>query len=260
MKWWRRRQVQPLEGEQVDDLPRTVVVGVPWETFLEYFADTWKVGQHMALIGPTDSGKTTFVVPVLKLRKYAMAIDAKGGDSRLALAGFTKVSKIPPDEKVLQALAEKTDPVRLLITFEVKTRADRAKLKKLCREALEWAFDTGGWTIYFDEFQVTADSRMMGLGIHAEEMLVSARDPKRITIVTSYQAPAWVPKASTRQAQWFGVWKTNDVDVVDAIAQKMGRDKRELRRAVRAMPRHHILLGGTNTEDPLILTQAPRLD
>lgn len=248
-----------LSGQQVDDLNRQIVVGVPWHVFLGYFADQWKIGQHVSGIGPTDSGKTTFFVPVLKLRKYVLALDPKGGDSRLALSGFTPVHRIPPDEKIMQGIAE-GGPARLLVTLQVHSRADRQRLKKLIGDALDWAFDTGGWTLYFDEYQVTADSRMMGHGITSEEMLVSARDPKRLTIVTAYQAPAWVPKASTRQAQWFIVWKTNDVDVIKSIAEKMGRDWRELIRVVRSMKRHKVLIGGTNTDDPLILTEAPRLD
>lgn len=248
-----------LNGEQVDGLDRKAVVGVPWHIFLAYFADTWKVGQHMSGIGPTDSGKTTFFVPVLKLRQYVLALDPKGGDSRLALSGFTPIHSIPPDRKIMDAIAQGA-PARLLVTLQVRSRAERARLRKLIGEAIDWAFDTGGWTIYFDEYQVTADSRMMGFGIHSEEMLVSARDPKRITVVTAFQAPAWVPKASTRQAQWFVMWKTNDEDVIDTVAQKMGRDKRELRAIVKAMKRHKVLIGGTNTEDPLILTEAPRLD
>lgn len=248
-----------IDGQQVGTESRQVVVGVPWDVFLDYFRDTWRVGQHMALIGPTDSGKTTFAVPVLKLRRYVLALDPKGGDSRLALAGFRPIHEWPPPAEVLQGIAEGHD-AHLLVTLPIRTRADRKRLRTLCQESLEGAFDMGGWTCYFDEYQVTSDARMMGLGIHSEEMLVSARDPKRMTIVTSYQAPAWVPKASTRQAQWFGLWKTNDEDVLKAMAEKMGRDKRELVRAVRAMKRHMILIGGTNTDDPLILTQAPRLD
>ena len=247
--------------------PRNVVTGVPFDTFLKYFAETWKVGQHMALIAPTDSGKTTFAVPILKLRKYVLAIDPKGGDSRLALSGFQRISSWPPPKEILDKMAEDAErppserrPVRLVVTYPIRNRADRKRLRDLCSKALEGAHDMGGWTVYIDEFQVAADARMMGLAVQIEELLISARDPKRMTIVTAYQAPAWVPKASTRQAQWFVVWKTNDVDVIKSLAEKMGRDWRELLAAVRAIDRHWVLVGGTNTEDSLILAQAPRLD
>jgi|HubBroStandDraft_1064217.scaffolds.fasta_scaffold01026_20 hypothetical protein len=223
-----------------------------------WFADQWRVGQHKALVGPTDSGKTTYAVPVLKLRKYVIALDPKGGDSRLAKSGFTPCPRWPPDSKILDGIAE-GKPARLVVGFPCRTIADKKRLRTLQSNALEGAFEMGGWTVYMDEFQVLADRRMMGLDKLAEELLISARDPKRMTIVTAYQAPAWVPTASTRQAQWFAIWKTLDVNIIKALAEKMGRDWREMIRIMRTVPRHHIVIGGTDTDAPLIITKAPRL-
>ena len=238
--------------------PRQAAVGVPWDVHLAWFADMWKVGQHKALVGPTDSGKTTYAVPILRLRRFVLAFDPKGGDSRLAASGFTPCPKWPPGGKIREDIAEGR-PARLVVGFPCQTLADKKRLRKLQADAMEGAWEEGGWTLYLDEFQVLADRRMMGLDKMAEELLISARDPKRMTIVTSYQAPAWVPTASTRQAQWFAVWKTLDVNIIKALAEKMGRDWREMLRIMRAMPRHHILIGGTDTDAPLVITKAPRL-
>src|SRR5258708_36666052 len=77
------------------DLAGSRVVGVSWEVFLEYFADVWEPGQHIALVGPTGEGKTTFAVGILKARKWVMALDPKGEDDTLTASGFIRVTRLP---------------------------------------------------------------------------------------------------------------------------------------------------------------------
>lgn len=248
----------PPPGSQVDDLPRKIAVAVPWSTFLLWFSDVWKPGQHMALIAPTDSGKTTFAVPVLKLRNYVLAFDPKGGDTRLAKSGFTRITRWPPPREVMEDISEGR-PARLIVGAVVRTRAQRDRNLEFQRHVLGEAFDWGGWTVYLDEYQILADRRMGGMDKESELLLISARDPKAMTIITAYQAPAWVPRASTRQATWMVVWPTRDEQVVKSLAEKMGRDRRELLAALKALPRHHVLVGGTDPDAPLVLTHAPSL-
>lgn len=247
-----------IQGEPVGDLPRKVAVAVPWRTFLLWFSDVWREGQHMALIAPTDSGKTTFAVPVLKLRKYVLAFDPKGGDTRLQLSGFRRITKWPPPKDVLEDIAEGR-PARLIVGPVIRTRRERDRSLEFQKEVLGEAFDWGGWTVYLDEFQILADRRMGGLDKEAELLLISARDPKAMTIITAYQAPAWVPRASTRQATWIVIWPTRDEAVIKSLAEKMGRDRRELMAALKALPKHHVLIGGTDMEAPLVITHAPSL-
>ena len=50
-----------------------------WSTeFLPWFQTAWQPGQHVALIAPTGAGKTTFAGGLLNLRRYVLALDAKG--------------------------------------------------------------------------------------------------------------------------------------------------------------------------------------
>ena len=61
------------------------IVAMKWEDFLEWFKIKWELGQHVALVGPTGAGKTVYVVNILPMRKYVIALDAKGGDESLEL-------------------------------------------------------------------------------------------------------------------------------------------------------------------------------
>lgn len=235
------------------------VLALPWSKFVPWFQQRWRPGDHVALIGPTNSGKSTLAVAILPLRRFVLALDPKGGDStlaRLQKAGFERVTAWPLPKKYLKAL-EDDQPVRLIVGPVVKVREDRDRLRAVLAATLRGAFDMGGWTVYVDELQVAADKRMMGLGPSVEENMIAARD-KGLTMVCSYQRPANVPRAAADQATWLAIWYTRDVDVVNRLAEMTGRPKAEIRGAVRGLERNAILLFSMDPNEPIVVTRAPR--
>jgi hypothetical protein len=232
------------------------VVGMSWDDFLTHWRAAWKPGAHVALIGPTGAGKSTFAVGAMAHRRYILALDPKGGDSTLATTGFERLLQWPPPQRVYDAIAE-GKPARFIVGARTRTLADRALLEDLLRRVLDGVFESRGWTLYCDEFQLLADRKMMGLGPQVETLLIAARD-KGISVVTSYQAPAWVPTAASRQATWVVIWPTRDVNVVKALAEIIGRDWRMLLEAIRALPQHHVMIANRSPFEPLIITKAPR--
>lgn len=241
--------------QRLDDPGEDVVTGVPWSAFRDYFADNWKPGEHCALIGPTGEGKSTFAVGMLGLRRYVLALDPKGGDDTLAASGFQRVPSWPPPGRVRQDIAEGRG-ARLILG---ERGAEFDDLAREFDKALEGVLKEGGWTVYIDEFQIAADRRMMNVAIRAERLLISARF-KKVSVVTAYQAPSWVPTASTRQARWIVMWPTRDEDCIKAVAAKAGRDKNQLTAVVKALPPFHSLVIPPRPGVPMILTSAPRVN
>lgn len=233
------------------------VVYCPWTLFLEWVKDVWKSGQHIAVIGPTGEGKTTIVKPLLDLRKWVVILDPKGKDETLEKYGYLRVTELPLSRKLRNAIAE-GKPARLILGGESDSRAADNALKKLMDEAIEMVRQQGGWTLYADEFQVLADRRMFGLDKPIERALVSARS-KGTSVITSFQAPAWVPKASTRQASFVIMLPTRDVDMIKAVARSMGRDWQELYKAVHELPPFHDLVIPKSPSAPMILVHPPDL-
>lgn len=245
----------PLHPEQ--DEANEFLVGVPWTTFQAFFADAWLPGQHVALIGPTGEGKSTFGVGILKLRKYVVSLDAKGNDSTLSASGFQRIGQWPPPNRVLDDIAEGY-PARLVVGFDIRTMDDFRRLKGLLSKVLDSTYSERGWTIHIDELQLIADRKMMNLGPQVEKHLVSARD-KKISVVTSYQAPSWVPWAASRQARWIVIWPTRDRNMVRKLAEATGRPFALLERAVQMLPQYHCLVIPPNFRDPIILTTPPKV-
>lgn len=233
------------------------ILVLSWSKFLPWFRQRWKPGQHVALIGPTGVGKSTFAVGILPLRRYVLALDPKGGDNtlrRLERVGFVRVDAWPPPKAILRQI-EEGQPARLIVGPVVQRRADLPKLRAAIKAALESAFDTGGWTMYVDELQVAA--RHMRLDDNITQNLIAARD-KGVSMVTSFQRPANVPRAASEMSTWLVLWRTRDVDVVNRLGEMAGRPKSEIRGAMRALEQNAVLLFSQNPDEPIVATRAPR--
>jgi energy-coupling factor transporter ATP-binding protein EcfA2 len=229
------------------------VVGVEWPDFLTWFRSVWQQGQHVAIVGPTGCGKTTVAVGITSLRKWVIALDPKGGDKTLKKSGYTPVADWPLPKPIRNDIADGKS-ARLVMGFKPRTMPEIDKLKALLRDTMEGIWIDGGWTVQADEAQILADRKMMNLGSHMEKMLVAARD-KNISMVSLFQAPAWVPTATTRQATFIFIFPTRDVDVIKSLAAKIGRNWRDLEQILHAIPDHYCIVSGLNPREPLILTK-----
>lgn len=235
----------------------TNVVGVEFGVFLQWLAVSWTPGKHFALCGPTGEGKTTFAVWALMQRKWVMALDPKGEDDTLEDSGFIRITSFPLPRKIRNAIAE-GEPARLIIGGSARTDAEERALRRLMKEAIDQVRQQGGWTIYADEFQVLADLRMFGLGKPIEQLLIAARK-NRTSVMTSFQAPAWVPKASTRQAAFIALWPTRDRDMIRNVATAAGRPWRELEAAVDVLPQYFVIIIPSNIHSPMIVVHPPKV-
>jgi hypothetical protein len=222
----------------------------------------WKPGQHMALVGKTREGKSTFAVGILATRKYVLALDPKGQDETLEASGYERVTGLPPKKRLPKEVQKDLDegrPVRLIVGGASRTRSQDAALRQLMEDALEYARQSGGWTVYVDEYQILADQRMYRLGPNVERMLISAARDKT-SVITAFQAPAWVPKASTRQATIIVVWRTRDKQMLKNVAETAGRDWKQLGEIIDELPKYHVLVIPDDPRAPMMITSAPKVN
>lgn len=239
-----------MPPQRRDLTPAESVVGVDWSTFLAWFGDVWEPGQHVACIGPTGAGKSTFVVGLMGLRKHVLAVDPKGEDSTLTASGYRRIRSWPPPSEVRRDISEGRG-ARLIVGGGVKTTKDFTRLGELIGEVLDAAFNEGGWTLFIDELQVTA--QMMRHSLAIQRNLVMARD-KRVSMITAYQAPSWVPTAASRQATWLCLWPTRDEDVIKNVAAKAGRPRHEVQALLHELPDYHVAVFGNNPRVPIVIT------
>jgi hypothetical protein len=230
----------------------------------------WKPGGHWALIGPTGEGKSTFAVGILGQRKWVLSLDPKGEDETLQASGYERLMTIPPPkglpvgrpqpgtERWIWDRVGKGLPVGLIAGFEAMTDEDDAALHKLMKDAVIWCRRTRGWTLYVDEFELLSSQRMFRLGPDIERMLITARRAGT-SVVTSFQAAAWVSKHATRQASFTSLWPTRDRQMIKNVSEAMGRDWRLIAQAVDELPPFHTLTIPKQIRMPMLVTTAPKV-
>lgn len=233
------------------------VIAMTWPNFLDWFKKKWEVGEHVALVGPTGAGKTVYVVNILPLRKYVIALDAKGGDESLELLvkhGFV-YSEWPLSNKQWRDV-EEGKPCRVIIGAGIQSLEDLPLLKQEIATALRDAYNQKRWTVYIDELQLVADRRLMNLSANVEVNLIAARN-RGVSIVSSFQRPAHVPRSASEMSTWFIVFYTRDRDTVDRLAEMAGRPTPEIRGMIQGLSPYCTLIFSRNPREPVIITRAP---
>jgi hypothetical protein len=220
----------------------------------------WEPGQHWALIGPTGEGKSTLAKALLKLRKYVLALDPKGEDETLSSTGYRRITGVPPKRRFPRDVQHDLDdgnPVRLIVGGGARTPEEDLQLEQLMREAIDYARHSGSWTLYVDEFELLSSQRMFKLGPRIERMLITARR-LRTSVITSFQAAAWVSKHATRQASFVCLFPTRDRDMIKAVANAMGRDWRIVVQILDELPEFHVLIIPKKLRAPMVITKCPK--
>jgi hypothetical protein len=238
--------------------PHTLEVeALEWNSeFLPWFKDAWKPGEHVSLIAPTGAGKTTFASGILNLRKYVLALDAKGGDSTLEALQYPRLEKWPGVKSMTRKVEDNDKNnvhSRFLVGNKARSSSELDQLLQTMTRTLNEVYEMGGWTVYADELMILTDNRQFNLRKEVDRLLIAARD-LGVSFVGSFQAPTWVTPMAGKQSTWVAVSYTRDTDVVNRLAEILGRPKPEIRGAIKGLEQYSWIIVGRNPREPLRVT------
>lgn len=203
--------------------PDTMAPVVDWDDFMKYVFD-WRQSQHVALIGPTESGKSTLQYSILPRRKYVTFFATKPRDRTLdafaAKGGFVRIEDWPPrrGRGRIKGRPYTPDEMPRRLLWPDATRMSpetMAHQREVFLRAFHDIYGAGGWCVVWDEFWMMCS--ILGLEKEARIMLQQARS-NDISFVIGAQRPSRIPLEVFDQTTHLFFWRDND----EANLKRMG--------------------------------------
>lgn len=180
-----------------------------------WFSGVWQQGEHVALIGPTGSGKTFVASDILPIRTYVIALSIKPHDD--TLARFSRA-----DYKRVRAWPVDYDVNRALFVAKPSRLGDRAQAGRVYA-LLNGVSKSTGWTVFLDDVAYLVNT--LKLRQPVVEFLNVGRS-SGITTVAALQQPtsvsANVPSELKKQVQHVLAWRMTGDDEIEATGRIMG--------------------------------------
>lgn len=179
----------------------THVPRFPWDKFVRDILQ-WRQGEHVGLIGPTGSGKTTMLDNLLPLHPFVVVFATKPADpmmDALIRQGYLKMSRW-----------EYKDPTqfpRRVLWPDARRIDSHALQKEVFTHAMGAIYREGGWTVAIDETWWLSQQLKMDTEIRT--YLLQARS-LNISLLCGTQRPVWVPREIYTASTHLFFWRVND--------------------------------------------------
>lgn len=206
--------------ERIRELPPDEMAPVlEWDDFMTYVLGSskpdmrWAQDQHMALIGPTESGKSTALHGMLPLRSYVTLFGTKIKDRTLQSyvdsGEYERLYDWPPVKRKLWHKTEVTarEMPRRLLWPDVTTLEGVPRMRPVFDRAVSDIYGNGGWCVVWDEFWLQCE--ILDMRKTAKILLQQARS-NDISMVMGMQRPAWIPPEVFDQTRHLLFWRDND--------------------------------------------------
>lgn len=239
----------------------------PWDQFMARWR--WAQGEHVTVIGPTGTGKTTLIRAIMPKRYDAAAAVAvlatkpvdKGLESwartdHLAIVRDFPPRRFPPPPNVVTPNGTVVPwKRRIMIWPRVKgmplDQID-AHVADVHRRAMTGMFWQGGWCVVGEELW---ELTRIGLARELEQLWSQGRSAG-LTVVGATQRPVDIPLLAYNSASHLFMFADNDDVNLRRLQGIGGMNGRDIQAMVRALPLHDVLYIGTRTRE-LIRTRVP---
>jgi hypothetical protein len=223
-----------------------------WSSFLSGFQ--WRQGEHVSLIGPTGTGKSTLAFGLVNWRAglspdwHATVLATKARDDVMSTLArqraWTHTNRWPVPWDVRLAIFQP----------RWRDRADDRQQRAELSAALTDMFRRGSFAVVVDELSYCC--RRLRLDPAFSDFWEQGRSLGN-SLVGLTQRPAWVPLLLYSAPEHLFFWRTTDRQDLARIAGIGGLDANVIRSTVASLDRHEVLYVNSR-EGRLIRTKAPR--
>lgn len=202
----------------------------PWDIFIR----DWRIkrGEHVTIIGPNGTGKTTLALLLLSKTHHVTMFATKKTDPFyrwLMGRGWSRVTRFPRSYQ-----EDRRGRIRFLLWIPTNKPAQVPATRVRLQEALDRISDEGDMAVLVDELMFASSPKWLDLGAHLELGWQQWRTSK-ISIVALAQRASNVPLLAYDQVVHLFVAKENDLVNADRIGEMAALDRFLVRDLVRKL-------------------------
>ena len=219
---------------------------VPWASFLETFE--WRQGDHVGLIAPTDSGKTTLALQLLPFQPYVTVFSTKPRDR--TLADLTDKKSILAQKIGVYKRLDKWKQMspdkypRRLLWPDARDLYAMNHQRAVFQQALSDIYYEGGWCVYLDELWFLSSILKLDQEVRIYLQQARAND---ISLMISSQRPSRIPLEVYDQSRHLFFARENDTRNLDRIAGINNINEQIVRYLVARLEPHEFLYVNNRT-------------
>jgi hypothetical protein len=209
----------------------------PWTTLYGYLRENFRQGDHVAIIGPTGTGKTHIALEVAELRAYVIVLACKPRDPLISDAisrGYWLTSGDDLSREIeyvdgrplhprIVAWPKLSDRAARKLPDRQLLEAERAHQRPRVAAALGYVRKTGHWAVVLDEG--TWICRDLNLQRQVDSALFQFRTLNSSVIILG-QRPSWMGRYVLSSPTHLFLFNTNDGDDRKALGNVSGVDTR----------------------------------
>lgn len=219
---------------------------VPWSRWFRRFAAAYQVGpdtaDHVTIIGPTGTGKTTIAMQVASLRRYVVALGTKPRDEPFRQMLDAQTYRVQHHSRLPSPSVHPHVAVWPKHTGD--ELGDARRHSALFRDVFGQVYTAGGWHIIAEEGSHLID---LGLGRVVRRHFRAGRSLSSGLILCS-QRPRFIPKEAISGAQHIIIFGTNDEEDLARLGGMNGMSSKFIRETVAGLGREFHFLH-VNTRD-----------
>jgi len=230
-----------VESADLEPTPR-----VRWSSLRPHFLNEWEAGQHVAIIGPTRSGKSHLALELVNARAerrnaHVVVFASKQRDLTLTRMRWPIIQAWPPDY-------EHREFHRVILWPPYAPPSRAITRRPVFVEALDEIMSEGGWTVYLDEAIYFVEQLRLRSNLDEYWNQAASGD---LTVVAASQGISWVPKPMLSQQQWLFTFRITDEEVCRDVARVAG-DRIRFAPIIKGLDRYEFLLVRTRTGEAYI--------